>query len=81
MGQAGATRHGDVLIRDPVLGWWRPAAPGLAALAVATVLGWWRPAAPGLAALAVATVLGWWRPAAPGLAALAVATVGTVGLY
>ncbi len=34
--------------------WWRPAAPGFAALAIATVI-WWRPAAPGFAALAIAT--------------------------
>jgi hypothetical protein len=36
--------------------WWRPAAPGYVALAIATVV-WWRPAAPGYAALAIATDL------------------------
>ncbi|BBZ45668.1 hypothetical protein MPRM_29490 [Mycobacterium parmense] len=51
---------------------WRPAAPGSAALAIATNLRW-RPAAPGSAALAIATNLRW-RPAAPGSAALAIAT-------
>ncbi|MDM4142240.1 hypothetical protein [Mycobacterium sp. FLAC0960] len=39
-------------------GWWRPASPGSAALAVATLAGWWRPASPGSAALAVATLAG-----------------------
>ncbi|WP_169922497.1 hypothetical protein [Mycobacterium noviomagense] len=34
--------------------WWRPAATGFAALAIATKACWWRPAATGFAALAIA---------------------------
>jgi hypothetical protein len=59
-------RHGVI--------WWRPAAPGFAALAIATGIIWWRPAAPGFAALANRHGVIWWRPAAPGFAALAIAT-------
>ena len=49
-------RQPEIHIDSSVLVGWRPAAPGFAALAVATVLVGWRPAAPGFAALAVATV-------------------------
>src|ERR1700733_14343147 len=51
--------------------WWRPAATGFAALAIALCF-WWRPAATGFAGLAIALCF-WWRPAATGFAGLAIA--------